>query len=416
MRKGTVLLFLIVVFFPPAANSFADSVSLQGEIRTISRRAGIFLLSAGTGIEPVEYGDTTKFLNIKDDLDIYEGMTVEVKADDSGFLLFAEEVRGPEPLRIVNGKYIALEEFTTSRKSAEVYDLRSLDAYRRGHVPGSLPVARVNEDMKELLFYCEDRYCSNIGRYINIIRDAKIKKAFFRGGIKEWTESDLPLEISIDMLDDIRDAGTPYIFVDIRSGDEIEAGFIPGAVSIPDDIITYTNYRFPQYKKALIVIYGKDGNDERVFRSAKVVKTWGYKNVYMLEGGIEMYKKKGRRLVKEGIKEEITYIKRYREYEVARSKFMELLEELPGNVVILDVREREEAEKGRFRNSVNIPLDELQYRIDELDRSKYIVTHCTSGVRATIGYYILKKAGINAGCLNASVGFDDSGVSTISDN
>jgi hypothetical protein len=53
-----------------------------------------------------------------------------------------------------------------------------------------------------------------------------------------------------------------------------------------------------------------------------------------------------------------------------------------GDIQILDVRSEEEYKQGHIPNSINIPLSELENRLNELDRSKEIITVCASGVRS----------------------------------
>lgn len=66
----------------------------------------------------------------------------------------------------------------------------------------------------------------------------------------------------------------------------------------------------------------------------------------------------------------------------------------------LDVRGLEEWRQGHIADSVLIPLDELQQRLDELPTDQDIVVVCLSGVRSKEGAVILLKAGFKrATCL-----------------
>ena len=54
----------------------------------------------------------------------------------------------------------------------------------------------------------------------------------------------------------------------------------------------------------------------------------------------------------------------------------------PNGEFLLDVRDEDEvAELGRLKNAVNIPLDGLRDRLDELPRGRKIVTYCQKGQR-----------------------------------
>ena len=65
----------------------------------------------------------------------------------------------------------------------------------------------------------------------------------------------------------------------------------------------------------------------------------------------------------------------------------------PEKSVIVDVRDAVERELGYVGGSVNIPVDELRARYEELDRHKTIVVYCAVGLRGYIAARILKQLG-----------------------
>ena len=74
------------------------------------------------------------------------------------------------------------------------------------------------------------------------------------------------------------------------------------------------------------------------------------------------------------------------------------------NVLFLDVRTNNEYNKlGSIDNSLNIPVDELRDRIDEIDKNKKIFVFCHSGLRSYIAYKILVNKGYD--CYNLSGGY-----------
>ena len=62
-------------------------------------------------------------------------------------------------------------------------------------------------------------------------------------------------------------------------------------------------------------------------------------------------------------------------------------------VVVLDVRTRSETAMGMLPGAINIPLNELEERMDQLDKRKRIVLVSKRGRRAYIGYMKLKQLG-----------------------
>lgn len=73
----------------------------------------------------------------------------------------------------------------------------------------------------------------------------------------------------------------------------------------------------------------------------------------------------------------------------------ELNDELAKGAVLLDVRTEAELQDGRFPNALNIPLNELRDRMDELNKNQSYIISCRSGQRSYIGERILKQAGFN---------------------
>jgi len=66
------------------------------------------------------------------------------------------------------------------------------------------------------------------------------------------------------------------------------------------------------------------------------------------------------------------------------------------DIQVLDVREDDEWTAGLIDGAVHIPLGELDHRVDELDRSRPVVTVCRSGGRAGKAAEFLCGAGLNA--------------------
>ena len=69
---------------------------------------------------------------------------------------------------------------------------------------------------------------------------------------------------------------------------------------------------------------------------------------------------------------------------------------IPENATMVDVRTPEEFSQGHYPGAVNIPLDEVQNRIQDFRKMKTpIVTYCRSGNRSGMAVSILKQNGIN---------------------
>lgn len=81
------------------------------------------------------------------------------------------------------------------------------------------------------------------------------------------------------------------------------------------------------------------------------------------------------------------------------------VEKLPrdGSVTLLDVRTVTEVKRGRIEGFINIPLDSLRERIEEIPKDKPVYLHCHSGLRSYIALCILKGNGYD--CFNLAGGW-----------
>jgi rhodanese-related sulfurtransferase len=74
-------------------------------------------------------------------------------------------------------------------------------------------------------------------------------------------------------------------------------------------------------------------------------------------------------------------------------KKVNLQEVISNGAVILDVRTKAEYQSGHLRNSINIPVDNLQGNLKKIDKNKPIITCCASGARSASATRILKSNG-----------------------
>lgn len=73
------------------------------------------------------------------------------------------------------------------------------------------------------------------------------------------------------------------------------------------------------------------------------------------------------------------------------------------DVILLDVRTKEEYENGKIDGFINIPLDELRENLYKLDKTKKIYATCRVGLRGYVAARLLQAYGFD--CYNLSGGF-----------
>ena len=74
-----------------------------------------------------------------------------------------------------------------------------------------------------------------------------------------------------------------------------------------------------------------------------------------------------------------------------------------GSVTLLDVRTAGEYRRGHAEGFVNLPVDELRERLEEIDRSKPVYVMCQSGLRSYVACRLLSQHGFD--CYNFSGGY-----------
>jgi len=74
-------------------------------------------------------------------------------------------------------------------------------------------------------------------------------------------------------------------------------------------------------------------------------------------------------------------------------KTNKIKEFIDNNAVIIDVRSESEFNSGNLEGSINVPLKDLMYRINEFEKDKKYITVCTVGMRAESAKKFFKKRG-----------------------
>jgi len=63
------------------------------------------------------------------------------------------------------------------------------------------------------------------------------------------------------------------------------------------------------------------------------------------------------------------------------------------NPFFLDVRSKKEFMRGSIPKAINIPVNEIRLRMNELPKDRYIIINCQVGIRSYVAFRILKQSG-----------------------
>ena len=293
-----------------------------------------------------------------------------------------------------------------------LFDSRPLPRFQEGAIPTAinLPfpafdkfVDRLPPDKARLVvFYCAGVTCTMSPKSMQRAEAMGYTNAkVYREGWPEWTQKNYGVLSAAFLKEAWIDKGIPHVLIDVRPAAEAIGGFIPGAVSLPGDSVKTAV--FPDKKfKAPIMVYDA-GTDEAAIAAAKVIVAAGHPNVTVIPGGVSAWKELGYPVATGQPATTIAYAPKPRPGEVSIAEFTKLASAAPAGVLILDVRNPDEASGGMIKGALLVPDEEIAGRMGEIPKDKRILTHCLTGVRAEMAYHKLKDAGYNVGFLNAAI-------------
>lgn len=331
------------------------------------------------------------------------------------------EIRFKGPIKIDPAKlidYAGVAKLVSGGPGQAPYtliDSRPLPRFQEGALPTAihLPfigfdkfVDRLPKDKSQLVvFYCGGLTCT--------LSPNSLKKAeklgytnlrVYREGQPEWASRNYQVTTPAFVKAAYIDRDIPHVMIDARTVDDATSGHIKGAVSVPMTQTKAVLKFLPDAKlKAPLIVYDGRGGEQAVAVAQDLIKA-GQQNVLVLSGGMIGWQGAGY-AIEAGVlaPKQIAYTPKPRAGSVAATEFSTLARSTPANVLILDVRNPDEAAAGMIKGALLIPDEELATRLAEVPKHKRIVAHCSTGVRAEMAYHKLKEAGYNVAFVNAEL-------------
>lgn len=306
-------------------------------------------------------------------------------------------------------------------------DSRPLPRVQEGTIPTSmnLPypawdkfVDRLPKDKsRAIIFFCQGVTCMmspNSLLKAEALGYTNVK--VYREGYPEWLEKNIGVIAAPSLKEAWIDKQIPHVLVDARPASTAAEGAIPGAVSIPPSRIRAAVAGFPDPKmKAPIIVYDGEGGNAAL-QIARVIKESGQPNVTVIGGGLEAWKNAKNAVSTGALPTQVVYVPKPRAGSIPNDEFVKLATATPAGVLILDVRNSDEANAGMIKGALLIPDEELLARIGELPKDKRIITHCSTGIRAEMAYHKLKQAGYNVAFLYAALDVKKNGAFKVTPN
>ncbi|MCL1980790.1 MAG: rhodanese-like domain-containing protein [Proteobacteria bacterium] len=388
---------------PVAKASGQESGQLvyEGEITSVSERAKSISIVVGKGeaakVMMVKFDDKTKGMN-----SVAKGRMAKVFYEMRGAAdAFATEVQlklAKLPEGLTEIKTAELAQIIKDQAKLMVYDSRPKTRYDQAHLPGaiSLPLPKLEEQQAAalpkdkntpLVFYCGGITCPLSPAAAAIAKKLGYTNIrVYNEGEPEWTKSLLPTYSSNDFI-----LNGNVVVIDLRPSHKALAGRIKGAYSVPYESLE--NKLGDVARNAPLVLYG----DREVIDAAKELRQDGFSSVTLVQGGYEGWVKAKGAIEKGPIfATEIKWVRKLGKGEVSIADFRKAVSGEDKDAIVVDARTKEEvAELGIFKNAINIPLDEIPARMNELPKDKKIYVHCSTGARADMAYNELVNAGFN---------------------
>ena len=333
----------------------------------------------------------------------------------------ASEIRFKGPVKIDPANlidYAGVAKLVAEGPTKTTYtliDSRPLVRFQEGAIPTAihLPfigfdkfVDRLPKDKSQLVvFYCGGITCTLSP---NSLKKAKqlgyTNLRVYREGQPEWATRNYQVTTPEFVKVAYVDRDIPHVMVDARSAEDAASGHIKSAVSVPAGKEKAILKSLPPANlKAPIIVYDGRGGEQAVTVAKALIKA-GQQNVLVLNGGMIAWQAAAYP-VESGMPAltKIAYAPKPRAGSLPMAEFTTLAKNTPADVLILDVRNPDEASQGMIKGALLIPDEELVARLAEVPKNKRIVTHCLTGIRAEMAYHKLKEAGYNAAFLNNDI-------------
>ena len=178
------------------------------------------------------------------------------------------------------------------------------------------------------------------------------------------------------------------IILDVRSKNEFSKAHIPGSIFIGlnGSFAPWVGTILQDIKTAILIVSPNGREKETIERLARV----GFDNsLGYLKGGINSWISSGR------ITEEIKTINVF-DFEKIYKK---------NNLLIYDVRKKDEFYSESLSNAINLPLNNIQTNINKFSKKDEFYIHCKTGYRSVIASSYLKLKGFKK-IMNIKSGFE----------
>ena len=200
--------------------------------------------------------------------------------------------------------------------------------------------------------------------------------------------------ITVGELDEWVKVQKPIV-IDVRDMFSFEKGNIVGAYNVPLEMLHEELKAIP--KDSNILVYDETG--KKGHQALRMLKNSGVDNVYNISGGFISLQRQAYATGFQNFrvnlpKVEKKTVDKNNEDIVIDEKKNSYINTNSNKPLVVDVRTPMEFSGGAYPNAINISLDELETRIDELgSKDRDITLYCASGARSAYAQQLLRQMG-----------------------
>lgn len=267
----------------------------------------------------------------------------------------------------------------------------------QGHIPGAVSIPFSEFDQKInllpqdknalLIFYCEGEACKlshNSAKKAETLGYKNVK--VYSKGYPEWItlKGNYP-SVSAEQVAQLI-SGNKALIVDSRPKQgKYDQGHIPTAVNIPLTQFDELKGKLPRDPKTPVVFYCGGADCPLSHKSAKKAIEMGYTDVTVFTLGYPEWEK-----MYGGSANSVSAKPGEIEGAIDLDRFTAIITDNPGSIMLVDVRDTDEFKKGSFKTAVNIPVENLDKKINDLPDNKPVVFVCATGARSGEAFYMVK--------------------------
>jgi len=191
--------------------------------------------------------------------------------------------------------------------------------------------------------------------------------------------------------------GINPVFIDVRDVFAFEKSHVKGAMNIPLELLAEQINTIPV--NLTVIVYDETG--KKGHQALRTLLGGGLKVVTNISGGYISIQRQARTIgfttIEIGLLPvEVKSLKE--ENSVTEEKKEFIIKEKPidmNTLIVIDVRTRDEFKGGAYPDAINIPLDELANRLDELgsNLAREVIVYCASGGRSAYAQRMLEQLG-----------------------